>query len=136
MDRVFGKENQRYLNVKHGTVWLILRKRRIQMLESAEQEKNILEKDKQELTLAGKRASHLWAFCVVETTEQYSAFVFIPVRGGSLWFPMLVSRCLREKRIQTMQSKEHEKDALAKEKIEMLLGDKRNFDVLVTFLQL
>ena len=40
-----------------GTFWLILRKRRIQMLESAEEEKNILEKDKQDLTLAGKSSS-------------------------------------------------------------------------------
>ena len=39
------------------TFWLILRKRRIQMLESAEEEKNILEKDKQDLTLAGKSSS-------------------------------------------------------------------------------
>ena len=142
MDRVFGKENQRYLNVKHGTFWLILRKRRIQMLESAEQEKNILEKDKQDLTLAGKRTSHFIA-------EPVLAFVCICVHAcdGWLWFEMLVNgwhswaifsaTCwLREKRIQTMQSKEHEKDALVKEKIEMLLGDKRNFDVLVTFLQL
>ena len=42
---------------QYGTFWLILRKRRIQMLESAEQEKNILEKEKQDLTLAGKSSS-------------------------------------------------------------------------------
>ena len=55
---------------QYGTFWLILRKRRIQMLESAEQEKNILEKEKQDLTLAGKSASpfsatvgrNSWAF--------------------------------------------------------------------------
>jgi len=35
-----------------------------------------------------------------------------------------------------MQSKEHEKDAFAKEKIELMLGGKRNFDLLVTFLKL
>ena len=86
MDRVFGKENQRYLNVKHGTFGLILRKRRIQMLESAEQEKNILEKDKQDLTLAGKRTSHFIA-------EPVLAFVCICVHAcdGWLWFPMLVN---------------------------------------------
>ena len=87
-------------------------------------------KDKQDLTLAGKRTSHFIA-------EPVLAFVCICVHAcdGWLWFPMLVNgwhswaifsaTCwLREKRIQTMQSKEHEKDALAKEKIEMLLGDK------------
>ena len=42
---------------QYGTFWLILRKCRIQMLESAEEEKNILEKDKQDLTLAGKSSS-------------------------------------------------------------------------------
>ena len=35
---------------------------------------------------------------------------------------MFVDTWLREKRIQTMQSKERKKDALAKEKIEMMLG--------------
>ena len=49
---------------------------------------------------------------------------------------MLVNRWLREKRIQTMQSKEQEKDLLVEEKIEMILGGKRNFDLLVTFLKL
>ena len=49
---------------------------------------------------------------------------------------MFVTCWLREKRIQTMQSKEYEKDALAKEKIELMLGGKRNFDLLVTFLKL
>ena len=49
---------------------------------------------------------------------------------------MLVNRWLREKRIQTMQGKEHEKDAFAKEKIELILGGKRNFDLLLTFLKL
>ena len=48
---------------------------------------------------------------------------------------MLVNRWLREKRIQTMQSKEQEKDLLVEEKIEMILGGKRNFDLLVTFLK-
>ena len=49
---------------------------------------------------------------------------------------MLVNRWLREKRIQTMQSNEQEKDLLVEEKIEMILGGKRNFDLLVTFLKL
>ena len=49
---------------------------------------------------------------------------------------MLVNRWLREKGIQTMQSKEQEKDLLVEEKIEMILGGKRNFDLLVTFLKL
>ena len=49
---------------------------------------------------------------------------------------MLVNCWLREKRIQTMQSKEQEKDLLVEEKIEMILGGKRNFDLLVTFLKL
>ena len=48
---------------------------------------------------------------------------------------MLVNRWLREKRIQTMQSKEQEKDLLVEEKIEMMLGGKLNFDVLVIFLK-
>ena len=48
---------------------------------------------------------------------------------------MLVNRWLREKRIQTMQSKEQEKDLLVEEKIEMILGGERNFDLLVTFLK-
>ena len=48
---------------------------------------------------------------------------------------MLVNRWLREKGIQTMQSKEQEKDLLVEEKIEMILGGKRNFDLLVTFLK-
>jgi len=40
---------------------------------------------------------------------------------------MFVDTWLREeKRIQTMQSKEREKDALAKEKIEMMLGRNQN----------
>ena len=55
---------------QYSTFWLILRKRRIQMLESAEQEKNILEKEKQDLNLAGKILSpfsatvgrNSWAF--------------------------------------------------------------------------
>ena len=49
---------------------------------------------------------------------------------------MLVNRWLREKRIQTMQSKEQEKDLLVEEKIEMMLGGKWHFDLLVTFLKL
>ena len=45
---------------------------------------------------------------------------------------MFVDTWLREKRIQTMQSKEREKDALAKEKIEMMLGRNQNW-VFVIF---
>ena len=45
---------------------------------------------------------------------------------------MFVETWLREKRIQTMQSKEREKDALAKEKIEMMLGRNQNW-VFVIF---
>ena len=49
---------------------------------------------------------------------------------------MFVDTWLREeKRIQTMQSKEREKDALAKEKIEMMLGRNQNwvFGIFVYF---
>ena len=49
---------------------------------------------------------------------------------------MLANCWLREKRIQTMQSKEQEKDLLVEEKIEMMLGGKLNFDLLVTSLKL
>ena len=45
---------------------------------------------------------------------------------------MFVDTWLREKRIQTMQSKEREKDVLAKEKIEMMLGRNQNW-VFVIF---
>ena len=48
---------------------------------------------------------------------------------------MFATSWLREKRIQTMQSKEREKDALAKEKIEMMLGRNQNwvFVIVVYF---
>ena len=45
---------------------------------------------------------------------------------------MFLDTWLREKRIQTMQSKECEKDVLAKEKIEMMLGRNQNW-VFVIF---
>ena len=49
---------------QYGTCWLILRKRRIQMLESAEHEKNILEREKQDLTLGSKVSSNRVDVCL------------------------------------------------------------------------
>ena len=49
---------------------------------------------------------------------------------------MFVDTWLREKRIQTMQSKEREKDVLAKEKIEMMLGRNQNWVFVIFYILL
>ena len=114
-----------------------LRKSRIEMLEIAEQERNALEKDKQELLLGGRDGSISFRSPTMLVSRWFSSLAWFVCKlwlwgcCHVMWWWMawwlvdatsiLMKSLIREQRIKTIQSEEQDKDSLAREKLELML---------------